>query len=247
MATFDKAICVSNIYFLAKQKEMKIGDLESECGVSTGYISRLNKEDSKTVPGLEFLLAVAEKLGVSLKSLVSFKFSELTPNEVKVKRFIEKLTFQTQSFAIHWEQENDEDIRNVAEVGCDEYATHPLMIVYYSDKDEYTHVRFNSYFHKGSIVDVVDLYYVDLDASTRIYLAITIYGPEENDSSLELYMRSNHTINPLCFIDKRHNLFFETMKTLHSAVADSASHIHLSSTTEFTIDMYLGDITDIPF
>lgn len=246
MATFDKAVCVSNIYFLAKQKEMKIGDLESECGVSVGYISRLNKEDNKTIPGIEFLLAVAEKLGISLESLVSFKFGELTPNEVKVKRFIEKLTLQTQAFEIHWEKEKEEDIRNIVEDEFYDIATHPLMTVYYSNTDEHARVRFDSYFHKNSIVDVEDIYYIDLDKSTRIYLALTIYGAADNDSSIELYMRSDNTVNPLCYIDKHNNLFFETMKKLYSAVEDSASHIHLSAATELAIDMYLGDV-DLPF
>lgn len=245
MAIFDKSVCISNIYYLAKQKGLKIGDLESECGVSIGYISRLNKEDNKTIPGIEFLLAVAEKLGVLLESLVSFKFDDLTPNEIKIKRFIEKLTLQSRLFEIHWEQEKKEDILNIFDDGYHEYATHPLMSVYYSDEDELPHARFDSYFHHYSIVDVEDIYYVDLDENTRIYLALTIYGKSDNDSSLELYMQSNHKINPLCYIDKHNNLFFETVKALHLAVVNSVSHIHLSDDTELAIDMYLGDI-DLP-
>ena len=40
---FDKIKLLQNIRFLALQKGVKIGELESEAGVSVGYISRMLK------------------------------------------------------------------------------------------------------------------------------------------------------------------------------------------------------------
>ena len=66
MFQFDKSKCLGNIYHLVKERGLKIGDLEDQAGVSIGYLSRLNKDDNKSTPGIEFLLAVAQVLNVSL-------------------------------------------------------------------------------------------------------------------------------------------------------------------------------------
>ena len=81
MTAFDKTRCLTNIYYLARQKGIKIGDLEAEANVSTGYFSRLNKEDNKTVPSIETLLLVADKLGVSVDALVRRDYATPTPRE----------------------------------------------------------------------------------------------------------------------------------------------------------------------
>lgn len=52
---FDKRLFISNIYQLAKERSVKIGDLEKKAGVSVGYLSRINKEDSNTVPTIDFV------------------------------------------------------------------------------------------------------------------------------------------------------------------------------------------------
>ena len=42
---YDKARCLNNIYALAKERGIKIGDLEESAGVSKGYLSRVAKPD----------------------------------------------------------------------------------------------------------------------------------------------------------------------------------------------------------
>ena len=42
---YDKARCLNNIYALAKERGIKIGDLEESAGVSRGYLSRVAKPD----------------------------------------------------------------------------------------------------------------------------------------------------------------------------------------------------------
>ena len=48
---FNKQLMLDNISFLLKESEKKIGELESEAGVSAGYISRISKEGN-TKPGI---------------------------------------------------------------------------------------------------------------------------------------------------------------------------------------------------
>ena len=72
MASFDKNRCLNNIYFLVKEKNLRIGDLEAGAGVSIGYISRLNKDDSKATPSIEFLVSIADKLDVTIDALIQY-------------------------------------------------------------------------------------------------------------------------------------------------------------------------------
>ena len=47
---YDKNIFVNNVYMLAKQHDLKIKDLETGCGVSVGYLSRLRQGEKNSVP-----------------------------------------------------------------------------------------------------------------------------------------------------------------------------------------------------
>ena len=105
MKEFNKMLCLSNIYHLAKSKNIKIGDLESAAGVSAGYISRLNKADTKTSPSIEMLAVVADMLGVSLDALLYHDYESLTPTEKYVVDFLEKLRSKTHSNEEIWRRE----------------------------------------------------------------------------------------------------------------------------------------------
>ena len=78
MAGFDKKRCLSNVYFLTKQKGLRLGDVETGAGVSLGYFSRLNKVDSSNNPSIEVLVSVADNLGITLDALCGFDFSSAT-------------------------------------------------------------------------------------------------------------------------------------------------------------------------
>ena len=76
---YDKTRCLNNIYALAKERGIKIGDLEESAGVSRGYLSRVAKPDYQGSPPIEMLDAVAKQLGVGIDYLVNYSpdaFSE---------------------------------------------------------------------------------------------------------------------------------------------------------------------------
>ena len=79
-AVFDKKILLENISYLLKEKEMKIGELEAAAKVSTGYISRITKEENSK-PGIEFIMNVAEVLNVGMDTLLKVDLSAQTPTE----------------------------------------------------------------------------------------------------------------------------------------------------------------------
>ena len=80
---------------LAKQHDPKIKDLETGCGVSVGYLSRLRQGEKNIAPGADFLLAVSERLSVSVDMLLSSEISEATESENEMLQYIDKLTRET--------------------------------------------------------------------------------------------------------------------------------------------------------
>lgn len=48
---YDKNRFINNVYELAKQQKLKIGELETACGVSVGYFARLRQGDKNAAPG----------------------------------------------------------------------------------------------------------------------------------------------------------------------------------------------------
>ena len=88
MDGFDIKRIVENIYLLIKEKDLKIGDVESKSGISTGYLSRL--KDSKTNINIESLYKIANYLNVTIDSLVNCDFSELSATEKYMLNFLTK-------------------------------------------------------------------------------------------------------------------------------------------------------------
>ena len=62
-------IVAINVYYLAKKKDMKIGDIENKLGVSTGYISRM-KNSGNNIP-LKTAYELARILGITMNDLCS--------------------------------------------------------------------------------------------------------------------------------------------------------------------------------
>ena len=102
--TYQKDRFVDNVYFLARQKRLKIGELESACGVSVGYLARLRQEQKNVAPGADFLLAIATKLSVPMDLLLLFDFSTVEADS-DVISFIGKLVRETQSRRLLWQQD----------------------------------------------------------------------------------------------------------------------------------------------
>ena len=103
---FDKKLCMDNIYAIAKDKGIRIGELEKVAGLSAGYLSKLSKEGNTAVPGIESLSLIAQTLGVSIDALLSVDYKELNDDEKYLAAFIEKLIRGTESNMLAWEIED---------------------------------------------------------------------------------------------------------------------------------------------
>lgn len=98
---------MSNIDFLLKRKEIKIGELESFVGVSTGYFSRIRNSDSdETCPNIDVLTMTANKLDCSLVGLLYSDFAALTDTELFIIDSINNIIKKTARESITWERKS---------------------------------------------------------------------------------------------------------------------------------------------
>ncbi len=122
---FNKQLMLDNISFLLKELGKKIGELETESGVSPGYISRTSK-DGNAKPGIDFIVKVAESLNTSVDTLLNVDLAELTPTERYLISFIEKLKRDTISDKLIWMRESADSL-NRMEPNYNGYVEHPLF------------------------------------------------------------------------------------------------------------------------
>lgn len=100
---FNRQKLMDNIFALIQQKGLKIGEVETEAGISTGYLSRLNKKETDTAPGADIVWRIAKALGVSTDMLIEGNFSKVTDNYQLVETFLEKLKNMTEANLIEWD------------------------------------------------------------------------------------------------------------------------------------------------
>ena len=71
MEEFDIQRLMDNINSIIQQKNIKIGEMESDIGVSPGYISRLTKKGNGAATSADLIWKVAKYLGVSVDFLMA--------------------------------------------------------------------------------------------------------------------------------------------------------------------------------
>ena len=247
MSTFDKKKCLANIYFLAKEKNIKIGDLETKANVSAGYLSRINKDDNETNPGIELLLTAAEELGVSLDALLTYEFEKQTPTEIYLLKFIEKMTKDTLSGEYPWEKESK---ANFAELdNHNDYVQHPLFLGYDPYDERSSNIHYNSHFVSNGEASVCgDCFNADMPDGTKIYL-MRIERKTSNALGYELYLVSGSIITPLC-TDTMPGGFSEALTNLYAAAVESCKHVKLDNRVRGIIDAFMEGKTytgELPF
>lgn len=121
---FNKEIMLNNIYYLLKEKSIKIGDFEENSGVSVGYLSRLGK-DEKSKPSVETVMKMAYYLHVSVDMLVTFDLTGLTATEDYLIKFFQRLKEETMHNAVNWQKESAIGLNQLTDT-LSESVSHPL-------------------------------------------------------------------------------------------------------------------------
>lgn len=245
MPKFDKKLCLNNIYYLAKERNIKIGDLESKAEISTGYFSRLNKDDNKTSPSIDVLCSVADDLKISLDSLISVDFSTLTEDETLIIKFIDTLKRNLNSRKDHWEQEKLHVVMH-----HDDYKIpfkHPLL----SEKKE-TYFSsnlktvYNSFFYPEATTHLIDdIFYLEISYLKTLFLSrIGAVGNDKNPEEVtgyEIYITKGEEIFPVCCAyEKWSPTLYDILKGLYNSIKESTSRTVISKDVRQTLDSYIN-------
>lgn len=263
---FDKKLCMDNIYAIAKDKGIKIGELEKVAGLSAGYLSKLSKEGNTAVPGIESLSLIAQTLGVSIDALLSVDYKVLNDDEKYLMAFIEKLIRGTESKMLAWEIEGG---AYLSTNNTGESLNHPLFIrvpsavespvtgdlvecvynVYQSRFLQYDDVRgFENCYHCDLGEKGDKLYMMKLSLGNKNYPAkeldfdelVRRNGYDEFHEEVELYLVNKlEKVNPLCSTYSVSTEIKKVINRLYTTVDSDGRYISLSSETRSVIDKFM--------
>ncbi len=240
MSNFNKSLLGKNIKYLATKKGIKVGEIEAEAGVSVGYLSRLANEDNKNnFPIMDLILLISEKLDISVNTLINIDLSSLTPNEVFLSQFFDKLFKDTSTNSIIWEVETKSKLEDINYI-----HNHPLFARF--NYEDHFEMRYRSLFDNDVHVEG-DFYKVVLENKL-------LYLTKVNNSNLFTYGYELYFINNTGYLEKICKIYedsdlFKQLDDLYKAATESSRHVKLTESVIETINEYLSPTKpeDIPF
>lgn len=253
MEVFDKKLLFNNIGYLVRKNGIKIGELETQAGVSLGYISRTSKEGNKK-PGIDFILNIAQALGVSVDTLLRVNLSALTANENYLVAFLEKLLRDTQEDRLDWQRETEEFLNE--RFNPIPHGEHPLL----SDEDVPLHDKdgncvrsiMKSIFFSNAFdihTEIAgDCYNLRLKNNARLYLMVArercdIVGLVKplGDLKRELWLcPGNSKPQFLCSTGEADKLG-TLIDLLYSAIEETMKHPKVKTEIKAVIDAFMDD------
>ena len=134
LGAFENGILINNISFLIKKHGIRLGDLESLLGISTGYISRTAKENSGKRMSIDIAWKIARLFNIDFGRFISVDLSESKGNTAMLLRFIEKMIRQTEEGKLQWEiMGGDETELDPVLVECGLVTEDGEKLIYNSD------------------------------------------------------------------------------------------------------------------
>lgn len=249
---YDGRLLFKNIDYLIKQQKRKIGEVETEAGVSAGYISRTSREGGSK-PGIDFLMGVAKVLGVSLDTLLTVDLSALTSTDAYLLSFLTKLNDDTARDLLIWDREF---AVNLNELTYDEngYVAHPLFQLgvpwELADGSKDLDVKFcsNSFCLNTTING--DCYNIRLKNGARLYVmnieqAFAPSGENPHDTAKEIWITMDgHEPKFLCS-DWRGAHLASMVDTLYTTIQESFRRPQIGQDYRYIIDAFMkGDMKD---
>lgn len=236
----DKNLLCSNIKLKIAEANKKIGDVEVQAGMTAGYLSKLQKDESKNNNILDFVANISEILNVSIDSLVHVDYSSLTKTERYFADFIDKIIKDTTEGTLAWNKETKEMLEDFSY-----QSQHPLFeTTQLSSDGMYEPIKYgyNSLFDKGANISS-DCYNVEIGDAV-LYL-MNIYS-EKEPFGIELYFvkdlgMEHYQVIKICQIGVNSPLE-KLGADLNNVAKESSNHIKLDKGAKDIIDSYM-----IPF
>ena len=240
-----KKIILSNVFYLIGKLDLRVGEVEEQIGVSTGYLSRLNKDDKSTKISLDLVFSLSEVLGVPLDMLCSVDMAASTPNDLKAIRFVEQLAKETSLGSRRWDKES---LRQLSEIRvfANGNTDHPLY-----KSNHAGDACFNSSFAiKNGTRVINDMFSTNIGNDNWVYV-VNVHYPDEKGSDFEVYMcqYENDTydgyhcieVHPVCASAPGEETGLSSaLRKLYSAVAEVNQHVQFNNYVLTAIDEYLN-------
>lgn len=247
---FNKQLMLDNISFLLKEFDKKIGGLETEAGVSLGYISRITKEENAK-PGIEFIMKTANSLNTSMDTLLNINLAEMTSTERYLVSFLEKLNMDTLDDKLDWNRESAGQL-NRAETDINGTSDHPLLSyeTFYEEgesgyPDEVSRVVFVSDTFDCNTYINGDCFNLRLKNDSILYLMnISKSVHKVNDQNAfakEIWMYTpGNKANFLCS-NKDASPLATLVDNLYATVSERMKHPRIKQELQYVIDAFMND------
>ncbi len=258
---FNKQLMLDNISFLLKEFGKKIGELETEAGVSSGYISRISKEGN-TKPGIDFIIKVADAFNTSIDTLLNIDLTEMTPTERYLVSFLEKLIKDTLDDKLDWNRESADRL-NRAEADINGNSDHPLLSyeTFYEESEcEYPNqvsrvVFVSNSFDCGTYING-DCYNINLKNGSILYLmdiSKSVHRVNDPDAfAKEIWMYTPDTGPSFLCSNRDASPLVSLVDNLYTTVSERMKHPRIKPKLQYVIDSFMkDDVSDdddfIPF
>lgn len=244
MTKFNKTICINNIYLLAKRRKEKIGKIEEVGHVSKGYLSKLMKDDKSTNPSIDFIVSIANYLNIDINTLISCDLSELTPSEIKLLNFLDRLLKKTCDDEIIWTKHSSQEFEEIKiDVKCNEKLLHPLsQPVISALSNNVSRGEYKSLFCVDEVFEPTEYFYsYDFNETSILFVPVKKTLSTENEYNIifEMYTIKNNKASELYSSALNNSMFNEKLSCLYKAITDSLLHVHLNKDTMDIIDEFM--------
>lgn len=232
------SVLYNNVKFAAKQKQMKIGDIEEKAGVSPGYFSRLAGKDDRNST-IDALMNVADLLGVSFELLLTSDLESKTPTERLVLDFIKRLASSTAEDNISWQTFKHDDLLPPEYSEINDYDPPQFSAIQRKDGTyEVTDYQFKSMFNPEAQLDGDSFIAHDANLGA-IFLMKVRYGAEPG---LELYLFNNGVTDAIAWgYQSDADGCYGPLSSLYTTALESSRHIQISSRAKDALRIFLSN------
>lgn len=255
---YDKYLAFRNIRELLKTSDIKLGQIEKEAGCQAGYMSRLEKPENATEPSIEFLITASQMLGITLDILLNVTIAYLTPTELYVIKFLEKLIRDTATDKLNWIKDPLYALKDIYE-DEDGRIGHPLFDTYQTtaiNSGGNPYLATQAYFPSeafGRQTEIAgDCYHLELKNNATLYfMYVTEAGSrddEEDKSAFELWMYDKKSGSSfLCGDHTGHLMITKLVFHLWMAIEQYMTRPRVNKDHKSIIDAFMNDdLSDTP-
>ncbi len=245
---FHKDICLTNIRMLLKKTKTQLGAMEKEAGVSTGYMSRLEKDGNTNDPSIEFVVTAADTFGVPVDDLIRGIIPEMSPTEQYVLGFVKELRTATRDDEMNWKEETTEELKKYEDACLFNGPSHPLYKAYGEDCPE-GESYYSQFFGELKVQQYDSEYHAYLPGTNdAIYIEKVIFTENAKEDQpgyfYEIYLVSSDEggsyASPVCCTAKMGSMIASAVESLYEEIEAGMKRVHISDGAKMSIASFMN-------